>query len=606
MSTATQVVSGTHFEALMEGVDAETRKQVEDILVFYANDVDTSATAEKARADKLRNAYNSLVDYLVNNRMNELNNQQTTFLCSGALGDVVTVQVNNAPKTVQMLPSDFYSELLKTFSAPSPESRSLPVYSVMEKFILIAKSELMALTMGDERKKALRNSPQDQKRLRDELKRKIDQTKAEIGLAAGQIDIYFPKVLNTMSETALKNAKISLEMLKKVASAWSKGDMANPQEKAVQKAFEGKVGDAGAGMAKWVDEIIANLSKMAENARMIDERYQNLSRLNVEMSKVGEGSGSSSSVSSGGPLFNSASISSLKTDIDTTNSVSVRAADSSPMKVAYSASRVLVAKQFTEGENFQVRLCSPDNVIASMDKILKMHTNLFPKDNEGKFIIPYILIEPLRNFVDFFNDRFIMGLVSGEAERKGPFATFSPVDVQVLRMFALYLTKDPIYDYRGDIKVGTFMGDYVGKIEKETKVKWTGQDKKFTLAATQSMQDTATRGDAVTDYIDFMSAMTNGTAPNPKLSKRKINILLKYVRFDKIEKNVAGLLRLVAQQEPQEAKETLMHFTKDNVDAAKDLIKAAMASDPITAKSFSNNPDFAIMRVFGAEPRRAG
>jgi len=32
---------------------------------------------------------------------------------------------------------------------------------------------------------------------------------------------------------------------------------------------------------------------------------------------------------------------------------------------------------------------------------------------------------------------------------------------------------------------------------------------------------------------------------------------------------------------------------------AKDMIKAAMASDPQTAKMFSDNPEFAINRVLG-------
>ena len=605
MSIATSVVTGTHYEKLMEGVDTETRKQVEDSLVFFANDADTSATAEKLRSDKLRSGYNNLVDFLVSNKLNELNEQQMVFLCSGAIGDVINVQVNNAAKSISLLPPDFYSYLLKSLSDPKPESRSYPVYSVLEKFILIAKTEILPLTMGDERKKSLRNSPQDQKRQQDEIRRKINQVRSELSLAVAQVDIYFPKFLNSLNENALKNAKIGMEMMKKVTFGWSRGEAATPQEKAVVKAFEGKIGDAGAGMAKWIDEMVLNMSKISENSKSVEEKFQMLNRLNAEFLKIADGS-ASSSIDPSGPLFNSANIASIKTDIDTTTNVSVRAADASPMKVSFSASRMLLYKHFAENENYQNRLCTPENVIASMEKILAIHTNLFPTNTDGAFIIPVILIEPLRNFVDFFQDRFIMALVSGESERKGPFASFSPVDVQVLRMFALYLTKDPIYDYRGEIKVGTFMGDYVGKIEKSTKVKWTGQDKKFSLASTQSMQDVATRDDAVVDYIDFMSAMTNGTAPNPKLSKRKINILLKYVRFDKIEKNISGILRLVAQQEPAEAKESIMHFAKDNVDTAKEMIRAAIASDPVTAKGYSNNPDFAITRVFGMDPRKAG
>src|SRR5277367_1007784 len=120
MSTGTSVVSGTHFEEVMKGVDEETRKQVEDGLVFFSNETDTSAMGEKSRADKLRTAYNNLVEYLVSSSLNELNPHQMAFLCSGAIADSVTIQAAGGPKTVQLLPADFYASLLKTFSAPAP------------------------------------------------------------------------------------------------------------------------------------------------------------------------------------------------------------------------------------------------------------------------------------------------------------------------------------------------------------------------------------------------------------------------------------------------------------------------------------------------------
>ena len=91
MSTATQTVTGTHYLELMKEVDAETRKQFEDGLLFFANDADTSGMAEKTRADKLRTAYNILVEYLVSNRLNDLTLEQRVFLCTGAIGDSVTV-----------------------------------------------------------------------------------------------------------------------------------------------------------------------------------------------------------------------------------------------------------------------------------------------------------------------------------------------------------------------------------------------------------------------------------------------------------------------------------------------------------------------------------
>ncbi len=595
MSTATQIVSGTQYLELMKDVDAETRKQFEDGLVFFANDADSSGMAEKTRADKLRTAYNTLVDYLVSNRLNDLNLQQRVFLCTGSIGESITVQVNNAPKTLPLLPPEFYSLLLKTFSGSA--TLPFPIFAPVDKFTAIAQGELLPLTMGDDRKKDLRNSPQDQKRAKEEYKRQIGQLKSEMNLSINQMDIHFPKFLNTLSEASIKNAKTALEMMKKVGLGWSKGEAATPQEKAIIKAFEGKLGDAGASMAKWIEEMGSYLSKVGEHARLLEEKHQGMVRALNEIAKIE--TGTPAVVKTGGPLFDSEAISNIKRDIDNVNSVSVRTADSSPIKVAFSTSRILVSKQFSEGENFQDRLCSPANVSAALKKVMAIHTNLFPKDFEGNPIVPPILIEPLRNFVDFFQDRFIMGLVSGETARRGAQSVFTPTDVQVLRMCGLFITKDPIYDYHGDVKVGTFMGDYVGKMEKSTKVKWTGSDKKFTLATTQSMEDTASREDAVNDYIDFITAMANNTAPSPKVSKRKISILLRYILFDKLEKNVAGLLKLVAQTDPADAKETLMLFAKDDADKAKDMIKAAVAVDVQASKMFSDNPDFAIQRVFG-------
>lgn len=735
MSTTTQGVTGVHFEKVMQGIEDEVRQTVEDFIVFFAQDTDTSAIAEKQRSDKLRNAYNKIVDSLVGNRLNELNNQQMTFLCTGAIGDSISINTEKVQKTIQLLPTDLYESLLKTFSGPSPEGVSPPAYSTWDKFIGIAKSEVVSFKMGKDRDRDLRaSSGADNSYVRNEWKRKMNQVRAEIVISIGQMDSNFPKFIVALNEAAGKNAKSAMEILKKVATIWGRGENVSDQETAFLKAFEGKTGLAGGGMAKWLDELLTQMSVMSEHGKLVDEKFQTVLKCQQEMAKAevlmrtspddgkkirdewkrkmdevkGEiiqsigkieanspkviaalnaASGQSSknaldnlkgvaalwakgdnlsdpdknalkasegklgasgadlaktvsaimpfmnklsengkqveekyqsvvkcqqeilNADSGlapvapptsGPLFDPVVVAQIRTDIDTTNNVSVRAADTSPMRVPFSAARVLLSKQLPDQGNPADNLCTPASVVAALEKILKIHTNLFNRDWEGKHIIPTILIEPLRNFVDFFEDRFIMSFVSGETVRKGPVMNFNPVEVQVLRLCALYLTKDPIYDYRGDVRTGTFMGDYMGKVEKETKVKWTGSDKKFSLAATQSMQDEASRDDAIADYIDFMNAVSNGIAPNPKLSKRRLAILLRYVLFDKVEKNIAGIMKMVAQTDPAEAKTAILFFAKDNIDVAKDLIKTAVKVDPLVSKMFSDNADFAIMRVFGS------
>ena len=739
MSTATQSVTGTHYEQLMKGVDSEVREKVEDFIRFFANDADTSAPAEKSRSDKLRNAYNALVDYMVANLLNNLNPEQSTFLCTGAIGDKITVQTEKETKTIELLPAPLYESLLKSFSNRNPETIPAPAYCMVDKFMAIARNELVSFKMGKERERDLRAaSGSDNSYVKNEWKRKMNQLRNEIGVCVGQMDFNFTRFIGSFNEPSGKNAKTAMEILKKVATIWNRGDAATEQELAFLKAFEGKVGTAGGGMAKWLDELLAQMNIMAEHAKQVDEKYQVILKCQQEMAKaevmmktspvdgqkirdewkrkmnqvkgevvlsIGQieanspkviaalnaaagqsakaaldvlrviaviwtkgdtlteqdkaalkvsepkigagvaeltkavtpimplmgkisengklveekyqsvvkcqqeiinadsGVASAAPASSSGPLFEKVVIEQIKADIETTNNVCVRAADTSPMRVPFSASRILLSKHFPDQGDPMDSLCTPPAVLAALDKILKIHTNLFNRDWEGKHIIPSIMIEPLRNFVDFFEDRFVMSFVSGETVRKGAFVTFNPLEVQVLRLCALYLTKDPIYDYRGEVRTGTFMGDYMGKIEKETKVKWTGQDKKFSLAATQSMQDEASRDDAIADYIDFINAIANNISPNPKLSKRRLAILLRYVLFDKVEKNIAAILKLVTQTDPGEAKTAIMSFAKDNIDLAKDLVRAAVKSDPMASKMFSDNADFAITRVFGAAGR---
>jgi hypothetical protein len=455
----------------------------------------------------------------------------------------------------------------------------------------IAKAELM-----------MKTSPVDGQKIRDEWKRKMDQVKSEVVLSIGQIDTNSPKVVAALNAASGQSAKLAMDVFRNIAVIWTKGDSLTDQEKAALKMTEAKIGTSAAELTKIVTPLMPLMGKISENGKQVEEKFISVTKCKTEIENADSGLASVAPPSSG-PLFEQVVIQQLKVDIETTNNVCVKAADTSPMRVPFSASRILLSKQFPDQGDPMDSLCTPPAVLAALEKILKVHTNLFNRDWEGKHIIPPILIDPLRNFVDFFEDRFVMSFVSGEAVRKGAFVTFSPLDVQVLRLCALYLTKDPIYDYRGEVRTGTFMGDYMGKVEKTTKVKWSGQDKKFSLAASQSMQDEASRDDAIADYIDFMNAIANNIAPNPKLSKRRLAILLRYVLFDKVEKNIAAILKLVTQTDPGEAKTAILSFAKDNVDVAKDLIRTAVKSDPMASKMFSDNPDFAISRVFGNAAR---
>ncbi|HJT25474.1 MAG TPA: hypothetical protein VJ873_12950, partial [bacterium] len=287
MSTATQSVTGTHYEQLMKGVDSEVRDKVEEFIRFFANDADTSAVAEKSRSDKLRNAYNALVDYIVANLLNNLNPEQSTFLCTGAIGDRITVQTEKETKHLELLPPPLYESLLKTFSNRNPETIPAPAYCVVDKFMAIARNELVSFKMGKERDRDLRNaSGGDNSYVKGEWKRKMNQLRSEIGICVGQMDSNFSRFIVTLNEPSGKNAKVAMDLLKKVCQAWSKGDTPSPQEQALLKAFEPKVGTAGGGMAKWLDELLTQMSVMSENSRQVEEKYQVVLKCQQEMAKA--------------------------------------------------------------------------------------------------------------------------------------------------------------------------------------------------------------------------------------------------------------------------------------------------------------------------------
>ena len=73
------------------------------------------------------------------------------------------------------------------------------------------------------------------------------------------------------------------------------------------------------------------------------------------------------------------------------------------------------------------------------------------------------------------------------------------------------------------------MGEYSGKVEKSAKVVFAGADKKMTMVASAKQVDAAGREQAVADYMEFTFNVMNGLMPNPKMSKRRIAILLRYV-----------------------------------------------------------------------------
>jgi len=297
--------------------------------------------------------------------------------------------------------------------------------------------------------------------------------------------------------------------------------------------------------------------------------------------------------------FDMEKVAKIKTDFGYTGGFVAASAENAGNRVATSGARILLNSHLNlEQDPLRNQICTPENVYAAMQKILKVHVNAFPKSPSGAFQVPPIILEPVRNVVDWLEDRFIMSVVSGEQVKKGPSFSLSPVEAQVMKAIGMYISKDSIYNFRGEQNTGTFMGEYSGKVEKSAKVVFAGADKKMTMVASAKQVDAAGRETAVSDYMEFVFNVTNGLMPNPKMSKRRIAILLRYVIVGDLQKTVIYMLRYAAMTELGEVRESLLKHVNNNYAEAKKLVEDSWQDEQVP-RILGPKPTQFMAKMFG-------
>jgi len=97
---ATQVKEGEAINNIFEGLDPAIRENVIGALEFFGKEKSENGNKieDVVKVNKLRNAYNTLVGALINERMNNMNKYQELFMCTGAIGD--TVDINGSKITL--------------------------------------------------------------------------------------------------------------------------------------------------------------------------------------------------------------------------------------------------------------------------------------------------------------------------------------------------------------------------------------------------------------------------------------------------------------------------------------------------------------------------
>ncbi|MEI7542648.1 MAG: hypothetical protein WCJ94_05295 [bacterium] len=590
-----QFKEGEAINHIFEGLDSEIKANVLGAIEFFGKEKSDSGNKidDVVKVNKLRNAYNTLVSAIINEKMNNMNKYQELFMCTGAIGDFVEINGNK----IVLMDSKVYEQLFADFwNKDTSSAASGAVYSVTEKMKAIAEGKIELIDTSGKRKSKKTETKVDPKKLKASLEwKKNDSLKIGANLVR-MLGSYMDKI-QQLDQIKLKAFKNNFDALNTYFGILSKGSKLTPEEIKMKDMLAFRSDMIAKMLADFTKLYSETFTRSAECVDSIKEKIDDIKLKEIEIEKALTvvTAEENSAVDS----YNAEHTDIIKRDVSIINSFIVSASEKSANRVPYSGARILLNSQIPDLEKANDSyFCTPKNVITSLDKILGIHTNAFPKDEDGNFIIPPILIEPIRNYVDFLEDRFIMGFVTGEPGKKGAKVSFSPVDFQVMKAIGMYLAKDPIYDYRGEINEGTFMGDYTGKVEKTAQVKWTGQDKKMNMVMSSELVDAASRDDAVTNYMDFVFNCLNGLGPPPKMSKRRINILLRYATIYNIENNVRLLLQYVAQSEPLEVRDTIMKYTNRSTDAGREMVKKIIKEDSIVQRVLGNNPDLVCAKIF--------
>jgi hypothetical protein len=452
------------------------------------------------------------------------------------------------------------------------------IYTSWDRARMIAADELYALNPQDSGKRRPKKDAAavaaDPKMAREVALGKRNGYIKELDLALPAIQKLFEAAQSVDSTAAAQSLELMKQFVDQAAGR-------SPELQGTAKmAMDRDILNAAPGLKAYAEAAAGNLLKI----RALSEKYGPiLGELRKTLREIESlNAVKTDSMRKKFVSFDIDKVAKIKTDFGYTAGFVAATAENAPNRVATSGSRVLLNSHLSlDADPLKNQIATPENVHAAMQKLLKVHINAFPKSPSGAFNIPPIILEPIRNVVDWLEDRFLMSVVSGEQVKKGPQFSLTPIEAQVMKAIGMYLSKDSVYNFRGEQNMGTFMGEYSGKMEKSAKVVFAGADKKMTMVASAKQMDAAGRDVAVADYMEFVFNVMNGLMPNPKMSKRRIAVLLRYVVIEDLQKTVIYMLRYAAMAEMQEVRESILKHTQNNYTEAKRLVEESWKDDQV-------------------------
>jgi hypothetical protein len=519
------------------------------------------------RMFRVREAYRALLFYLIDHYVGAMNPAQRLFVNTGAVADRVVFEDEQGERyEVELLAPEIYEALLDQVLAV--DDNLLPRWT---RNIYRAEDQYNAIALG-----VLEPEGLDKKNLaKFRATRSLEQQNMSREQATTLNNTYYALLqqsqeLFTQLDNLFDSYTRHSQHLPEVKNTLLRVQRYNhmiavrdpqPEERDEMTRVLNDPGHQrmGQDIELYAQEGLEILQAIQEQSQTIDLKNQKLKEISAKL--IHSGAQDVGSVRHRQDIiFDEETRRLIKRHVQTTATFAVSAVQSLPQKMDEDTTQILLNAHFRRPDMPLTDILATVNGLQrSFQKIMGIHTNLFPRDAADEPILPPVLIEPIRRYLEWTGERFIVGLVTAETPRSGKAYNFSSLDMAVMKLCGMYAFKDKIFDYRGNRLEGNLMADYSARLSSKTTVKWVGEEKKYKLVTVMQEIDSASRSEAVEDYLEFVFHAANGFPAPLHLSKRKMAVLLRYVQiFDPVY-TAALVLRYVADQEPEEARNVLVY-----------------------------------------------
>lgn len=590
-----------HFRQVVAGASPEVLTQLGEALL--ALDAQRRGTEQQAAA-KLRAAYIALARHITRNAAAGLSPQQELFLLSGALGDTVAVKAPSGERVeIPLLKPELYATLLDGLGAPSSAAQLLPnVLGPARRLAVLARSELKPLDPMHPGRFVPQPAGEASTIGLEQLAAGLRQLRLELGAAQQQLTQDTQQLAHAFRAERLTGLSSRLneynaalaELLRQPDPALLAG-----QQRAARAGSE--LLDLLSLLRSELDATLSRLGDAVRQGALATRRLQSVAAALV--SAEAAALGGEAYVPNGEVLnLSEEGLKLADRDIDTTHALLSQLMANAPSRNPLHASRILLNEHFDKMDDPLHNCCAtPQNIAAALAKLEALHPNCFSHDAAGRPQTPPIIIEPGCGLTRWLDDRFVICFICSEPGLTGKELSFSPLELAVAQIYGMYLARGDIFNYRGERIADNFMAEYAGEIESRTAVKFTGEQKKMTYVSASAERDSASREDAVRDYVDFLFHVSNNLPLPKRISARKLGVLLKYCIIGDVPRSAGLVLKHVAPGDFQLAREIMHNLAQKDPVRVVELFRSALDADVQLASRYRRDLLQALRDVMGRE-----